>query len=405
MRSNTISISAMFIALFLVAGFVSSASAEAVAGASPLNFKMKDIVGKEVDLSKYKGKVVLMVNVASECGLTPQYKDLVALHKKYSGQGLAILGFPANNFGAQEPGTDKQIQEFCTTRFGVEFDMFSKISVKGDDKHPLYQYLTAGGGNKNLAGEIGWNFEKFLIGRDGQIAARFKPRAKPTSKDVVGMIETQLKTFPPGRKVYMGRRVAHTMHWKGADWLTRTEREREEATSVMIKELKLKPGMVVGDVGCGNGYHTLMMAKRVGEKGKVYGVDIQKEMLGFLMKRAKEKNINNIEPVLGNLIDPNLPEGKLDVILLVDAYHEFSHPEYMLRAMRRALKPNGRLVLVEFRTEDPDVPIKLDHKMSKKQILKELPANGFKLVESYDKLPWQHMMSFSPAPYPAKKTE
>jgi ubiquinone/menaquinone biosynthesis C-methylase UbiE len=137
-----------------------------------------------------------------------------------------------------------------------------------------------------------------------------------------------------------------------------------------------------------------MLAKLVGDKGRVVGVDIQREMLLLLEARAKEAEIKNVETVLGLPHDPKLPDASVDLILLVDVYHEFSHPEQMLAAMRKALKPKGRIALVEFRAEDDKVPIKPEHKMSKKQILKEFPANGFKLVKEHDKLPWQHLMFF-----------
>lgn len=158
-----------------------------------LHFKMKSLDGKEVDLARYQGKVVLMVNVASKCGLTPQYKLLEALHKKYAEKGLAILGFPANNFGAQEPGTDEQIHEFCTKNYGVDFDMFSKISVKGQDKAPLYKFLTEQDEIGKKGGDITWNFEKFLINRHGQVVARFSPKTAPDAPEVVKAIETELE--------------------------------------------------------------------------------------------------------------------------------------------------------------------------------------------------------------------
>lgn len=157
-----------------------------------LNFKMKSLTGKEVDLSKYKGKVVLMVNVASQCGLTPQYEGLEALHEKYAGEGLAILGFPANEFGKQEPGTDTEIAEFCKDNYGVKFDMFSKVVVKGPGQCPLYKFLTSKETDPKFPGDIKWNFEKFLINRDGQIVNRFEPKVTPDSKDVVTAIETEL---------------------------------------------------------------------------------------------------------------------------------------------------------------------------------------------------------------------
>ena len=150
-------------------------------------------------------------------------------------------------------------------------------------------------------------------------------------------------------------------------------------------------------MGCGNGFYTLKMAKLVGKTGRILAVDIQPEMLHLLDLRTKNAGINNVEPVQGSAVDPKLPAGKVDLILLVDVYHEFAYPEQMLTAMRKALKPHGRLALVEFRLEDPSVPIKLEHKMSKEQIMKEIPPNGFKLVEEFEKLPWQHVMFFEPA--------
>jgi glutathione peroxidase len=161
-----------------------------------LNFKMKRLDGKEADLSKYQGKVVLMVNVASQCGLTPQYKQLEELHEKFSDKGLAVLGFPANEFGAQEPGTDTEISTFCTSKYGVKFDMFSKVVVKkldnGPEPCPLYQYLTSKETDPKFGGEINWNFEKFLVGRNGEIVKRFAPRVKPDSEEVLKAIEEEL---------------------------------------------------------------------------------------------------------------------------------------------------------------------------------------------------------------------
>lgn len=155
------------------------------------DFKVKNIDGKEVDLSEYKGKVLLIVNVASKCGATPQYGPLQALYAKYADKGLVVLGFPANNFGGQEPGTEAEIAEFCTTKYSVEFPMFSKVSVKGDDKAPLFTYLTEAN-NPDKEGEIGWNFEKFLVGKDGKLARRFPTRTKPDAPEVVAAIEAAL---------------------------------------------------------------------------------------------------------------------------------------------------------------------------------------------------------------------
>jgi SAM-dependent methyltransferase len=200
--------------------------------------------------------------------------------------------------------------------------------------------------------------------------------------------------LPPALTEYKGREIAQTMHYEGAPWLTRESRDREEDCNKLIAQLKLKPGLTVCDMGCGNGFYALRIAKKLGPKGLVLAVDIQPEMLTLLRERANEANVKNVRPILGSVIDPELPPASCDLILCVDVYHEFSHPEQMLRAMRAALKPDGRLVLVEFRLEDPTVPIKLEHKMSKEQILKELPPNGLKLVQEFDGLPWQHVMWF-----------
>lgn len=165
---------------------------------SVLDFKVKSLKGKQVDLSKYKGKVVLIVNTASQCGLTPQYEGLEALHEKFADQGLAILGFPANEFGQQEPGSNEEIAEFCQDNYGVKFDMFSKVVVKGEGQCPLYQFLTSKDTDPQFAGDITWNFEKFLVDRDGKIVARFAPKIEPESAEVVGKIEQELKKKPNG---------------------------------------------------------------------------------------------------------------------------------------------------------------------------------------------------------------
>ena len=157
-----------------------------------LNFKMKTLDGKEVDLSRYQGKVVMIVNVASKCGFTPQYEQLQALHEKYSGKGLAILGFPCNQFRAQEPGTAGEIKQFCRVRYGVTFDMFAKIEVNGDGACPLYKHLTALDAKPKGRGKISWNFEKFIIGRSGDVVARFAPPVKPDDPEVLKVIEAEL---------------------------------------------------------------------------------------------------------------------------------------------------------------------------------------------------------------------
>jgi len=150
-------------------------------------FTLNSIDGKPAPLSAYQGKVVLIVNVASRCGFTPQYSGLEALYEKYKDRGFTILGFPANNFGAQEPGTNEEIKTFCSSKYNVTFPMYSKISVKGDDKAPLYQFLTATGG------EIQWNFTKFLVDKNGQVVARFEPKVTPESPEVAAAIEKALR--------------------------------------------------------------------------------------------------------------------------------------------------------------------------------------------------------------------
>lgn len=156
------------------------------------DFKVKDIDGKQVSLADYKGKVLLIVNVASYCGNTPQYTDIEALYKKYKSKGLVVLGFPANNFMGQEPGSDKEIKEFCTSKYAVTFPMYSKISVKGDDMAPLYSYLTQKDKNGTFDAKVTWNFQKFLVGKDGKVITSFAPRKSVKDDDVIQAIEKAL---------------------------------------------------------------------------------------------------------------------------------------------------------------------------------------------------------------------
>lgn len=198
------------------------------------------------------------------------------------------------------------------------------------------------------------------------------------------------------RRTYFERIVATPMSHLGASWLVRPERQAEENAEKALSQLGLVEGMDVCDLGCGNGYWTLPMARAVGEAGQVYAVDIQPEMLRQLRTRAGKSKLQNVVPVLGAVDDPKLPEGaKLDLLLMVDVYHEFSHPESMLWSIRNSLGPEGVVALLEYREEDPNVPIKPLHKMSKRQILREYNANGFKLVREFNELPWQHLMFFA----------
>ncbi|MFN0136334.1 MAG: glutathione peroxidase [Phycisphaerae bacterium] len=168
------------------------AAVTAASAKSVLDFSMKTIDGTPVDLSKYKGKVVMIVNVASKCGLTPQYEQLQALHEKYAAKGLAVLAIPSNDFNGQEPGTNAEIKEFCKTKFGVGFDLFEKVPVKGEEASELYKFLTAADRGEKLAGPIKWNFTKFLIDREGKLVERFEPRVKPDDKQVTAAIEAAL---------------------------------------------------------------------------------------------------------------------------------------------------------------------------------------------------------------------
>ena len=182
------------LSVFLLAVFIGVSSPIVFAQSkSVLNFKMKHIDGKEVKLKKYKGDVFLIVNTASKCGYTPQYEGLQAIYTKYQSQGFTVLGFPANNFGEQEPGTEKEIKEFCESKYKVTFPMFAKISVKGDDQHALYKFLTAKETNPNFAGDISWNFNKFLVNRKGEVVARFSSKDTPVSEKVTQTIEKYLK--------------------------------------------------------------------------------------------------------------------------------------------------------------------------------------------------------------------
>lgn len=193
-----------------------------------------------------------------------------------------------------------------------------------------------------------------------------------------------------------GRPIAHVMSAAGSDWLERPERESEEEPDKCLEALALKRGMVVADVGAGIGYMSFKMAKLVGPNGKVYANDIQPDMLEKLRERAQSEKITNVQTVLGAVNDPKLPAGAIDLILMVDVYHEFSEPQAMLDRMREALKPGGRLVLVEYRKEDPKVPIRPEHKMSVAEVRTEVEAEGYQFDQVIEVLPRQHIIIFRP---------
>ncbi len=189
-----------------------------------------------------------------------------------------------------------------------------------------------------------------------------------------------------------GRKIAGVCGVGGASWLDRPEREEEEHADAAVEALELKPGMMVADVGAGTGHMSIKMARKVGPTGKVYANDIQPGMLQLLKKNAAQAKVTNIEPVLGTVAGTNLPKGQMDLVLLVDVYHELSEPEKMLRDLRDTLKPDGRLVLIEYRGEDPEVPIRNEHKMTVAQVKTELEAEGFVLGPVNETLPRQHIL-------------
>jgi FkbM family methyltransferase len=205
-------------------------------------------------------------------------------------------------------------------------------------------------------------------------------------------------TLKPGdpngiNKWYMGRQVAQVMSHFGIEWLERQEREQEENTTQLLKNLAVQPGNVIADIGAGSGYHSSLLSKMVGN-GKVYAVDVEPEMIAFLNERIKREGKKNIIPVLSTEKIVSLPANSMDMMLLVDVYHEFSFPYEMALSMLEALKPGGKLVLVEFRAEDPNVPIKTIHKMSQQQAVKEFKAAGFTFEKNISNLPWQHCLIF-----------
>ena len=197
-------------------------------------------------------------------------------------------------------------------------------------------------------------------------------------------------------KFYMDREIAHVMGYGGIGWLERKERIKEEDPAKLIKALEVKAGMTVADVGAGSGFHSFLLSPLVGEKGKVIASDIQQEMLDAITKKAKARKVTNIETVKGTTTDPKLPAGKVDLIIMADVYHEFEHPFEMMEKLVDSLKPGGRVVFVEFRLEDDKVPILLVHKMSERQVVKEMvPFKEMEHTKTFKDLPWQHAIIFT----------
>lgn len=209
------------------------------------------------------------------------------------------------------------------------------------------------------------------------------------------VVSAQQAATSAGVHPISGRRYAQPMSYLGADWLDRSERVEEEEPDIALDAIKLVKGSTVADVGAGSGYMTVKMAKRVGPTGKVYANDIQPEMLALLRQRLVREKVSNVDLVLGTFDDPKLPPAAIDLILMVDVYHEFSEPQKMLRHMHEQLKPGGRLVLLEYRKEDPAIPIRIDHKMTVAEAKMEVEAEGYTLSKVDEVLPRQHILIFT----------
>ena len=213
---------------------------------------------------------------------------------------------------------------------------------------------------------------------------------------VLGIVAHAASPGGEERHPVSGRVIAPVMSYEGAAWLERPEREFEEQPSKAIKALGIRPGQVVADVGAGSGYYTVRLAKQVGPNGRVYAADIQPEMIVHLHRRLEREGIENVELIQATETNPRLPDGRFDLILMVDVYHELSRPQEVLRSLRSSLKPDGRLVLIEFRKESDWVPIREEHKMSVKEARMELEAEGYRFDRVIDVLPWQHILVFRP---------
>jgi ubiquinone/menaquinone biosynthesis C-methylase UbiE len=237
-----------------------------------------------------------------------------------------------------------------------------------------------------LAGGLFWN------------AAGFAQDAPATQDPPVPKAKAKAKTARRVRRdapgFYMGRQIADVMSFAGADWLIRETREQEEQPEAMLNALKIPEGATVADVGAGVGYTSVRLSKRVGPKGTVLATDLQPEMIAMLRDNLRTTGVKNVKPLLCTVKDTKLPDGAVDLILMVDVYHESADPETTLKGMRKALKPGGRLVLIEFRGEDPEVPIKPEHKMTVAQAKKEVTPQGFVFKDSIEILPWQHIIIF-----------
>ena|GEM_PF-309343 len=261
--------------------------------------------------------------------------------------------------------------------------------------HIRFALAAVSGSIKRMLARKNYSLALRLIGLVSLIAAPADARAQTAPKPAAPGYEFRQQHDPNGiGKFYMGREIAHVMGHQAADWLERAEREEEEKPGLLLEALKLKPGEAVADIGAGSGYFSWRLAQMVGEKGTVYAVDIQQEMLDLLSRKMAERKINNVKPVLGSITNTHLPANSVDLAIMVDVYHEFSHPYEMMESIIRSLKPGGRVVFVEYRAEDPNVPIKLVHRMSEAQVRKEMAVHAVDWSETADVLPRQHIIIF-----------
>jgi ubiquinone/menaquinone biosynthesis C-methylase UbiE len=221
---------------------------------------------------------------------------------------------------------------------------------------------------------------------------------KPKLTALIALAFAAVLAAQTGTHPISGRRFAPVMGWQGADWLERNERVEEEEPDMALDALKIPKGASVADIGAGSGYMTVRLAKRVGPAGTVYANDLQPQMLEMLRRRLEKEKITNVTLVQGTVDDPKLPPASVDLELMVDVYHELSQPQVMLRALRQALKPGGRLVLLEYRKEDPSIPIRLEHKMTVAEAKMEVEAEGFTLSKVDESLPRQHILIFTMKP-------
>jgi len=340
----------------------------------PLLARWPEVIPAGVVLDTLSSSIDLMPTIVDACGVDRPRAELDGLGLMGALQGEEKLlrndlfwHFPHYRAGVKAPYSIVRSGDWKLIKYwGLGYELYDLSEDLGEERDQSEE-------RPALVSELSWKLEDHL--RDVRAT---RPRTP----------------IPPGSGIYMGREIAQTMHWLGADWLIRATREDEEHTSRFLDALSVEEGQTICDLGCGNGYHSLELAKRVGEEGLVIGVDIQPEMLDRLEWRAEEQEITNIELLIGEYDDPRLEDESCDLILMADVYHELSHPAEVLGHLRRALRPGGRVAALEFRGEDPAVPIKPKHKMTKAQVIAEFTANGFELVEEYDELPWQHLLFF-----------